>query len=773
MATAIRTRVYKLHHDPETSSGIGYLDSWQRFVRNAAVDILNQNPDIPLWGQPGKDSSCSLLNRLEGVFKQHKRASVPLALLKAGAQQVWRGNDLRRRQRELLREHLEGESDQKAGQTQLAKRLRHYSRKRGTSTVVSVQPPVRLDENTFTIKGARYIVFRTKKPVPESLDIRSFKLVEVQRQKRGAGGALRNRRYALHLDIAVEIPEPAPVESVETYDEVMGVAEGENGEISFSNGKSIITGDAETGRKESKALSAAARKKRGSKRRKKMTQKVRRLRNKREANERRRVLRECRSLFQTNRPTVIALEPRVFDARIRPTAKYRSESSARGGHLIEPKWSSRMLTIVDEAQRQGIRVYTLLPQREEFSECWHRSDRENQVDTRCLCRGRREKSRVLQYRAIKSIEMSTDRSIADPHGQEGRRVKPSRDTHSADKPRSDDREAIRRSPLEAGPPSGRQGAGRQLTLSWSGKYIITDELLAIIQMIPRADIAKSTMRTYAQNLAQWASWAMVNGYNVIPAKPEELGLYLAFVVEKGHGAANIGARAAVISKCHEILGLQDPQTDYVRKVIRGIRNIYGDSVKQARPLTGEHLEAIKDTAFVSIGKETPEETWLRASKTIALIYLMKDGLLRGAEASKLTWSDVTEFPDGTGAVLIRKSKTDQFGKGRTVPISAETMKLLSAVRRGAAGQESLFGWSGNMIRERIRQAGEMAGLGSSFTSHSVRRGTAQELVQKGVTLEVLLEAGGWKSPAVAMHYVADDHPQENAVTRFYRRNVSQ
>ena len=85
---------------------------------------------------------------------------------------------------------------------------------------------MRLDDSTFTIMGARDVVLRTKKPVPDDLDIRSFQIVEIRRTHRGVNGALGERRYALHLQLAVEYPEPPEAEAIGTPDEILGLDDG-------------------------------------------------------------------------------------------------------------------------------------------------------------------------------------------------------------------------------------------------------------------------------------------------------------------------------------------------------------------------------------------------------------------------------------------------------------------------------------------------------------------------------------------------------------------
>ena len=70
--------------------------------------------------------------------------------------------------------------------------------------------------------------------------------------------------------------------------------------------------------------------------------------------------------------------------------------------------------------------------------------------------------------------------------------------------------------------------------------------------------------------------------------------------------------------------------------------------------------------------------------------LMRDGLLRSSEAADLVWGDLQEQDDGTGLLLIKRSKTDQEGKGFHAFVSSRTMALLAAIREDAQPTHTAF-----------------------------------------------------------------------------------
>ena len=62
---------------------------------------------------------------------------------------------------------------------------------------------------------------------------------------------------------------------------------------------------------------------------------------------------------------------------------------------------------------------------------------------------------------------------------------------------------------------------------------------------------------------------------------------------------------------------------------------------------------------------------------------MADAGLRRSEAAALVWGDVERARDGSGRLLIRRSKTDAEGAGAVVAITKRAMRDLKAIRNGA------------------------------------------------------------------------------------------
>lgn len=63
-------------------------------------------------------------------------------------------------------------------------------------------------------------------------------------------------------------------------------------------------------------------------------------------------------------------------------------------------------------------------------------------------------------------------------------------------------------------------------------------------------------------------------------------------------------------------------------------------------------------------------------RDIALMQVMRDGMLRVSEARELLVGDFTSEPDETGRLAIRRSKTDQEGAGAILYLRRNTAKAL-------------------------------------------------------------------------------------------------
>ena len=153
---------------------------------------------------------------------------------------------------------------------------------------------------------------------------------------------------------------------------------------------------------------------------------------------------------------------------------------------------------------------------------------------------------------------------------------------------------------------------------------------------------------------------------------------------------------------------------------------------------------------------------------IALCSVMRDALLRRAEAAELRWEDLEPQPDGTSRITIRFSKADQEGEGATLFLSEVATEDLIAIMPDAMDPGDLmFGLSSDAINRRIRKACLHAGLGDGYSGHSCRVGMAQDLSDAGATTSELMTAGRWRSALMVGKYCRNQEAARGAVSKFH------
>lgn len=125
--------------------------------------------------------------------------------------------------------------------------------------------------------------------------------------------------------------------------------------------------------------------------------------------------------------------------------------------------------------------------------------------------------------------------------------------------------------------------------------------------------------------------------------------------------------------------------------------------------------------------------------------------------------------DGTAKVIIRRSKTDPYGIGRSAHISKGCTKLMrrwignrnpnadwlfQPVYRGVAIPRSI---SCTTVKRLIKNSIRALGIEDAYaySGHSLRVGAAQELLRRGHTILAIMRARGWRSVNVLATYLEE------------------
>lgn len=251
--------------------------------------------------------------------------------------------------------------------------------------------------------------------------------------------------------------------------------------------------------------------------------------------------------------------------------------------------------------------------------------------------------------------------------------------------------------------------------------------------------APNTVKAYAQDLTDFATWCKVDagGLSPFPAAPKTVALYITDVAGRGLKAATIQRRLAAIAQIHQEAGLEDPtKTKQVRNTYRGILNEIGSFQEGKAPILVPTMRRILGAFSKEIGP--------LAIRDRAILLLGLAGGYRVSELASLEAGDV-EFADEGAIVLLRKSKTDRAGGGfykgipygdhqETCPVTA--LRVWMDLLPDAAGEEQpLFRGidrHGNIagrpmapdsISRMVKKRAKKAGLDEKrYSGHSLRAG---------------------------------------------------
>ncbi len=288
------------------------------------------------------------------------------------------------------------------------------------------------------------------------------------------------------------------------------------------------------------------------------------------------------------------------------------------------------------------------------------------------------------------------------------------------------------------------------------------------------EVSANTRRNYTAQWRRFCAWASDRGVSSLPADPVQVAAYLAErAVKRGHRPATLQSAAAAIAFVHRGEGMANPcETTEVRDTLRSARRMTGAEQRQAQGITDDELGRIVETAcrprrWGDNKMEAVNAAERRGRVDIAMIRLMRDALLRVSEAAALVWEDIEQEEDGTGRLLIRRSKTDTDGEGTVAFLSVPTMSSLEAIRGEASGEDSVFALKPNGIARRIKEAARAAGLGEGYSGHSPRVGMARDLARAGTELTRLMTAGRWRSPRMPALYTRNETVARGAVAHYY------
>lgn len=148
-----------------------------------------------------------------------------------------------------------------------------------------------------------------------------------------------------------------------------------------------------------------------------------------------------------------------------------------------------------------------------------------------------------------------------------------------------------------------------------------------------------------------------------------------------------------------------------------------EAASQMDPIREAEFRVIEETAMVPCLGERESAAQIRSARTIFLVRMMFDGLLRGADARRAMWSHISRSDYGSGVLRIPYSKTDRYGLGEEAyvpPLALHYFELLKVDGKDKRADGRIFWSNRSMLEKTIKQAAADAGLEGRYGAHSMR-----------------------------------------------------
>lgn len=285
------------------------------------------------------------------------------------------------------------------------------------------------------------------------------------------------------------------------------------------------------------------------------------------------------------------------------------------------------------------------------------------------------------------------------------------------------------------------------------------EALVAWSAMAKEAYSKNTQRAQRADGAVFQGFCEKAGLEFFPAAPMTIREFIEDCVKVGKKPATIRRYVATIARAHLAAGLTSPcASEPVRLALKEMGQKTSARQRQALALGWKEIKE-----FIETGGDG-----LRADRERALLCVAYDTMARRSELVALNFEDVTFTPNGSGTVLIRRSKTDQEGQGSPGYLSRETIKWLrlwldsaviseGAIFRRLVGQnrvgERLHADIIADIYKRVARWIQMpAKQVARVSGHSIRIGATQDLLALNIDLGSVMQAGRWKSTQMPMRY---------------------
>jgi len=280
--------------------------------------------------------------------------------------------------------------------------------------------------------------------------------------------------------------------------------------------------------------------------------------------------------------------------------------------------------------------------------------------------------------------------------------------------------------------------------------------------------ANNTLRAYKSDFKDFEAFCVKHGFKSLPSEPKIVSLYITHL-SKNSKISTLRRRLVSISMVHKLKGhYLDTKHPIIAENLMGIRRIKGSIQIGKKPILINHLRLIIN----AIDNQKIAEIKKLRDKSMILIGF--GGGFRRTELISIDHEDLEFVPEGL-KIIIKKSKTDQFGEGmikglpyfnneiycpvknlqkwleisqiKFGPIFRRFSKGLSLTDKRLTDQSVVL-----LIKEYLNLAGIE---NKNFAGHSLRSGFATVAAESGANERSIMSMTGHKSTQMVRRYIKD------------------
>jgi integrase len=279
----------------------------------------------------------------------------------------------------------------------------------------------------------------------------------------------------------------------------------------------------------------------------------------------------------------------------------------------------------------------------------------------------------------------------------------------------------------------------------------------------------NTRKAWAHDWNSFIGFCASRDLTSLPARPDTVAAYVVFCRETSKKPASVRRYLSTIALAHRIAKVVNPCEDEVVQLeLKALTNAVSVRQRQARGLGWVDIQKFLETA----GESLP------ATRERALLCVAYDTMARRSELVAFDLEEFNFLLDGTGRVLIRRSKTDQAGEGNSAYLSRTTVRYLkrwldtAGIKQGAVFRRVIGRGTAKDLPDGQGRIGERLNVDAiaqafkrvakwiklpasevaQVSGHSIRVGATQDLLALNIDLASVMQAGRWKTNRMPMRY---------------------